>query len=307
AAASPAPPVPDLAAAADDLTVALLAEFNESLGRIEAKVDALATAPEPTADPVDAGPRLKALLRSGVDAEIAQEVVTAAEGRTVAEVLLDNFQASGSLELGESPKVVALIGPSGVGKTTTVAKLAGHYAVEHGARVLLASTDTHRIGTFEQIKALGQLMELPTCALRTPQEAQARMQMARQAHDLILVDTAACAPRPGADWDELLDLLIAIEPDQIHLVLPAGMKSSEATGAVRFFQQGLPLHSAVVTKLDEASDAGLLVDLAWRCLTPFSYLGTGHEIPGDLEQATPERLLRQVWSTRSDSANEEPS
>lgn len=281
-------------AAADDLTIALLAQFNSALERLEEKVDALQA---PPAEPVsEDSPRMRALVASGVDPEVAREIAAAAEGRSVAEVLLETFQCGREPDWSDGPKVIAVVGPSGVGKTTTVAKLAGHLAFGRGARVMLASTDTQRVGAFEQIRAMGQLMELPTAALRNPSEAQAKLQMARQAHDVILVDTAACTPQDGDAWDRLLDTLIAVEPDEIHVVVAASMRTSEAARCVEYFRQVLPLHGAVVTKLDEASQAGLLVDLAWRCLLPITWLGTGHDVPGDLEQARPDPLLERVWS-----------
>ena len=288
---------------ADDLTVALLGQFNDALERLEDKVDAL----QPQTPPVteEDSPRMRALVESGADPHVAAEIAQAAEGRTVAEVLLETFQCGRPLDWSDGPKVIAVVGPSGVGKTTTVAKLAGHYALERGGRVMLASTDTQRVGTFEQIKAFGQLMELPTAALRNPAEAQAKLSMARQAHDVILVDTAACTPNEGESWDRLLDTLISIEPDEIHVVISASMRTSEAARCVEYFRQVLPLHGAVVTKLDEAANAGLLIDLAWRCLIPITWLGDGHEVPGDLTEAKPDPLLELVWSPQLTSPIEE--
>jgi len=288
---------------ADDLTIALLAQFNAALERLEDKVDSLQPpVPEITCED---SPRMRALVDSGVDQDVAREIAAAAEGRTVAEVLLETFQCGKEPDWSEGPKVIAVVGPSGVGKTTTVAKLAGHLALDRGARVMLASTDTQRVGAFEQIKAMGQLMELPTAALRNPAEAQAKLQLARQAHDVVLVDTAACTPQDGDAWDRLLDTLIAVEPDEIHVVVSATMRTSEAARCVEYFRQVLPLHGAVVTKLDEASQAGLLVDLAWRCLIPITWLGDGHEVPADLSLARPDPLLDLVWSPQLTAPTEE--
>ncbi|MCC7495226.1 MAG: hypothetical protein IT204_22955 [Fimbriimonadaceae bacterium] len=290
-------PAEELPETADDLTVALLAQFGDALNRIEEKVDALATPAAPAVEEVEPE-RLTALLQAGVDPQVARELHDAAAGGSVAEVLYDTFQCCPPLNWSQGCRVVALVGPSGVGKTTTVAKLAGHYGIREGARVLLASTDVQRIGTFEQIKALGQLMEVATLPLRTPAEAQGKLATARRQYDLVLVDTAACQPQEGPAWEHLLDTLIAVEPDEIHVVVSAAMKTKEAARVVDYFRQVLPVHGAVVTKLDEAADPGLVVDLAWRCLVPLSYLGVGHTIPGDLELATPDRLLEMIWAAR---------
>ena len=289
----------------EDLTVALLSEFNQALSRLEGKVDDLATRQQRPATVTDDSPRLRALVESGVERDVAVQVVAAADDRTVTEVLLDAFQCPPAIDWTGGPKVIAVVGPSGVGKTTSLAKLAGHLAIGRGARVLLASADSQRVGTYEQVKALGQLMELPTCAVRSAAEAQTRLPMMRQGHDVILVDTAACTPQAPESWDRLLDTLIACEPDAIFAVLPASMRPRDAARHIDTFRRVLPLEGVIVTKLDEAADPGLLVDLAWRCLIPIGYLGTGAGIPGDLEVATPELLLRRVWSAQTRESHEE--
>lgn len=285
-----------------DATVALLSEFNDALARMETKLDRLhrQTSPEPTGSP-----RLSALLAGGVEPTVAEEIAAAAGERSVAEVLLDTFQCTGEVDLSDGPKVVALVGPSGVGKTTTAAKLAGHYHLHHGAEVMLCSTDTQRVGTFEQLRALGELMQFATTSVHTPGEASRRVEMGRRTHDLILVDTAAAAPGCPDDWERLVDTLIAAEPDEILLVLSASYRPSDAARVVDRFRDSLPVRGAVITKLDESRDAGLLVNLAWRHLLPLSYLAAGPRIPGDLEVARTSKLVERVWSARLAPSNEE--
>ncbi|MBI2300936.1 MAG: hypothetical protein HYU66_18655 [Armatimonadetes bacterium] len=287
----------DVASDTGELAMALWTDVNASIARLEEKVDELARAREEKAAQAPA-PRLRALLDLGVRADVAAEVVAAAEGKSVSEALLDSFQCTGEVELGGGPKVVALVGPSGVGKTTTLAKLAAHFALVQHARVVLCSSDTKRVGTFEQIRAVGDLMQLPTSAIRPPAEASQRIELARRNSDVVLLDTAAAMPGRDPDWSDLVDMLIAVEPDEIHLVVSATLRAADLAHIVDGFRKALPLRGVVVTKLDESVEPGGLVDLAWRHLTPLSYLGVGPNVPGDLETATPDALLARVWSTR---------
>lgn len=295
----PAPTSPRSPAATDDPTVALLSEFNAALARIESKLDGL------TSERAEAQPsREQALLEAGVSPDVATEVVAAANGRSVTELLFDTFQCTGEIDPAAGPKVVALVGPSGVGKTTTTAKLAGRYGAMAGRRVMLCSTDTRRIGTFEQLRALGELMQIPTCPIHSPDEAAGRIQMARRTHDLVFLDTPACLPG-GEGWNELVDTLIAVEPDQIHLVLAANTRAADAARLVEGFRAAAPLFGVTLTKLDETREAGLLVDLAWRHMLPIAYLADGDSIPGDIAPADAERLVDLVWSRRCEPAGGE--
>jgi flagellar biosynthesis protein FlhF len=282
----------------EELTVALLAEFNDALERIEAKVESLAAGPLPAVAASGSEARRRALIESGVESAIATEIAAEAEGRSVADVLHETFTCTGELRLGERPRVVALIGPSGVGKTTTVAKLAGRYAVGGEARVLMLSADGQRVGTFGQLQAFGELMQVPTAAARTPAEAQARLRLARSHCDLVLVDTPACHAASGPAWERLLEMLISLEADEIHLVLPAAARPADARRLIDGFAAALPLSGLILTKTDEAEDLGLLANIAWHGAIPFSFLADGPDAPGDLELATAHGLAQKVWSAR---------
>jgi flagellar biosynthesis protein FlhF len=215
----------------------------------------------------------------------------------VAEVLHDTFLCPTELRLTGNPRVIALVGPSGAGKTTTAAKLAGHLSLARGARVVLISTDVHRIGAFPQLQALGELMQVPVLTALTPSDALAKVRQARREHDVVIIDTPACSG-PGPVWESLLDTLIAVEPEELLLTLAANTKPSDVQRTARHYGATLPLGGVVVTKLDESGDPGILVNVAWRFQTPVVWLGTGPDIPADLEAATPQQLVNRVWSTR---------
>ncbi|MBI5832270.1 MAG: NACHT domain-containing protein [Armatimonadetes bacterium] len=288
----------------EELTVALLAEFNEALERMESKLDDLQTR---SRRQDESGPttRQQALIDAGVDTDVAAELMAAAQSRSVADVLHDTLLCSGDIRLGDEPRVVALIGPSGVGKTSLIAKLAGRFALGQQARVVLVTTDARRVGSQAQLQALGDLLQMPVVIARNAAEAEQKLRVARRHSDLILIDTPACATTQGPAWESVLDTLIALEPDEIHLVLSASTKGGDLRRSVEAFGAALPLAALAITKTDEATDHGLLVNLAWRYQIPFSYLGTGADIPDDLELATSAKLVQLAWSKRIDLAQRE--
>lgn len=277
----------------DDLTVQLLSEFNSVLERIEGKVDRLGASARRTT----ASPREQALIDLGVEPEVAAGVLSAARDRSVADALHEVFLKADGGARHADPRVIVLVGPSGAGKTSTLAKLAGHWALARGKKVALVSTDTQRIGAFAQLQALGDLMQLPVHGALSAADAVAKVRAAQREADLVLIDTPAVSG-PGAAWDQLLDALIAIEPDELQLVLAATTKPADVNRLTQHFGAGLPLAGVIVTKLDESADAGLLINLAWRYRLPLTWLGTGPDIPGDLTVATPTSLVARAWTHR---------
>lgn len=283
----PAAPAPDADPASR--------EVSRIVARLEQKLDSLRERLE-SGGIQAAGNRCRALIEVGIDPEVAAEIVDAADESSVGEVLGRCFRAVPEWRL-DQPRVVVLAGPSGAGKTSTVAKLAARFGLRGGRRVLLVSCDTQRVGTFEQIQALGELMELPVTVVRTAAEAAAKLRGVRHAFDLILIDTPA-VNEDAASWRRLTDILLAVEPDEVQAVLPATLRGSDARRVLTRLTDELHVAAVVVTKLDETTAPGLLADIAWRHGLPISYLGCGPEIPADLEPARAEALLDLVWSSR---------
>lgn len=275
------------------------AGLHEALRRLEGKVDSLSSHAGANGH---GGGRRAALLRAGVDPEVADELLEAAREQTVVELLWQTFRVTGEWEPA-SARTVALVGASGVGKTTAAAKLAARYGVAGGRRVLLLSCDAQRVGTFEQMRAYAELMELPVAVARTPAELRRVLKSARDKHDLVLLDTpAVCESAIG----RLTELLEAAQPDQIHAVVAATCRPGDVRRHVTALQEALPLTAALVTKLDETRTPGVVVDLAWRHRLPISFLSDGPDVPGDLRCATGEALVRLAWSSRLADPTEVP-
>jgi flagellar biosynthesis protein FlhF len=202
----------------------------------------------------------------------------------IARMLEEDISVSGPIVTHPAKcRVVALVGPTGVGKTTTIAKLAANYRLREKRRVGLITVDTYRVAAVEQLRTYADIIDLPMEVVATPREM--REAVAHMSHlDLVLMDTAGRSPRDEVRIQELKSMLGEAEPDEVHLVLSctAGAKSLVAT-AERFSHVGTT--AVLLTKLDEAHALGHLVSLVRECRLPLSYLTDGQNVPDDIQVA----------------------
>jgi len=188
-------------------------------------------------------------------------------------------------------RLAALVGPTGVGKTTTIAKLAANFRLKEKRRVGLITVDTYRIAAVEQLRTYADIIDLPMHVVSTPREM--RETVAEMNHlDLILLDTAGRSPKDEVRIQELKMFLAEANADEVHLVLSsvAAAKTLEQT-AERFSVVGTT--SLILTKLDEASGLGNVLPLMRSSGLPLSYLTNGQSVPDDIETAD-SRLLAQM-------------
>jgi len=197
-----------------------------------------------------------------------------------------------SLRGKSSPHIIALLGPTGVGKTTTIAKLAASAKLRHGLRVGLITSDTYRIAAVEQLRTYAAIIGVPLQVVTTPDElAEARDSL--KSCELILVDTAGRSQNDARRVGELLDLLAAAEPDEKHLVLSTTNSAQASTRIAERFCVLRP-DRLILTKLDEAIETGVLAAMPQALGLPLSYVTSGQEVPDDIEPADPARLARLV-------------
>ncbi len=189
-------------------------------------------------------------------------------------------------------RLVALVGPTGVGKTTTIAKLAANFRLRAKRRVGLITVDTYRIAAVEQLRTYADIIDLPMEVVSTPREM--REAVAKMSDlDLILLDTAGRSPRDEVQIQELRAFLTESNADEVHLVLSSVCSSSTLLKtAERFTEVGAT--SLLITKLDEASTFGNLWPLLRTCPLPLSYLTDGQNVPDDIQPADRRRLARLV-------------
>lgn len=195
-------------------------------------------------------------------------------------------------------RVVALIGPTGVGKTTTIAKLAANFRLRNKWNVGLITVDTYRIAAVEQLRTYAEIIDLPMQVVSTPREM--REAVDRLSHlDLILVDTAGRSPRDEVKIRELRALLAEARADEVHLVLSSvASAASLINTAERFGAAGAT--ALILTKLDEASGLGHLLPLVRSARLPLSYLTNGQSVPDDIETAEARRLAQTVLGVGRD-------
>jgi flagellar biosynthesis protein FlhF len=198
--------------------------------------------------------------------------------------------------------VVALVGPTGVGKTTTLAKLAANFRLRDGLRMGLVTVDTYRVAAVEQLRTYAEIIDLPMKVVTSPRDMRRALDEL-QGLDLVLIDTAGRSPRDDLKIQELKSLLAEARVDEVHLVLSlvASARSLEAT-AEKCAPAGPT--SMILTKLDEAVGMGLLMSVARRVPLPVSYLTTGQDVPDDIEPAQARRMARLVLGEENLSARQ---
>ncbi len=189
-------------------------------------------------------------------------------------------------------RVVALVGPTGVGKTTTVAKLAANFKLAHGARVGLVTVDTYRIAAVEQLKTYAEIIDLPLSVVGDPSEMTRALDELGGV-DLVFIDTAGRSPRDEVKIRELAEFLRQARPDEIHLVLSAVAGQRSLKAAVDRFA-AVQVDRLILTKLDEADSLGGVLGLLVTSSRPVSYLTTGQAVPDDIEPADRMRLARLI-------------
>lgn len=190
---------------------------------------------------------------------------------------------SGGLELEEGkPRIMALVGPTGVGKTTTIAKLAADVSLVVKKNVVVLSIDTFRIGAQEQLSTYCDILGIPLEIIRNSQELNDRL-MAHHDKDLILIDTIGRGSYDISQIKNMSDFFKSSKfPIDINLVLSAVTKWSDLKETLSNFR-AFDVSSLLFTKLDETKRYGNLFNLAVRTQLPVSYITNGQNVPEDIE------------------------
>lgn len=296
-AAEPRPPV------ADDGLGTQLETVKEMVSQVIRRLDG--------GDPVDGYPEcLKRMFNSLLDAEteedLAKEIVAkiaeltkraefdnAGAVRILGTYLERMFGRAEPIDAGISGRrICALIGPTGVGKTTTIAKLAANLSLIEKKKVALITADTYRIAAVEQLKTYGDIIGVPVEVVFTPKELKTAIEMHRDA-DIILVDTAGRSHKNEMQISELKGFLDAGMPTETYLVIAVNTSLRDAREALRCYEK-VGFDRLVFTKLDETSHFGLMLNLTAQARKPMSYFTTGQNVPDDIEVASPQRIARLI-------------
>lgn len=240
---------------------------------------------------------LSRLTEMDIGTELARKLVTDLRDETDLERSWRNALAElarqvpiANDDLMDRGGVVALVGATGVGKTTTVAKLAARFTMQHGQRdVALVTTDTYRIGAKEQLLHFAQIIGIPLYAANDEHELErvlARLCDKR----LVLIDTAGMSQRDIRLIEQLVTLREVSPLLRSYLVMSANTQLAALDEVVRTFGSA-DLAGCIVTKLDEATSLGSAITVSIRHRLPIAYVGTGQRVPEDLKPARAHRLI----------------
>jgi flagellar biosynthesis protein FlhF len=193
---------------------------------------------------------------------------------------------------GATPRVVALVGPPGSGKTTTLVKLAVNFGLAARRPVLLVSVDTYRVAAADQLRSYAAILGVAFQVLETV-GALAQTLEENRGKELILIDTPGLGAGEAGAFPELARFLAAREEVDTHLVLPASMKTADLSRAADSFAAFHP-HRLLFTRMDETTSFGPVLSEAARLGRALSFFGTGQRIPEDLEPAGRARLVELI-------------
>lgn len=265
---------------------------------------------------------LSLLLAQGISETTAQEIGARAQEMLPPEEAWDNTPdqqellqetirellhvAPGPFSDTRAQRRIALVGPTGVGKTTTLAKIAAHYLTHFSNAIALITIDTYRIAAVEQLKVYGAIMNLPVEVVITPEQLEQALSDHRD-KELILIDTAGRSPRDTLCIEELATFLrpdLAIDK---HLVLSATTRRTELFETIRRFGQ-LGIENTIITKTDECSTLGVMLDIQMHDrdnTIPFSWITNGQRVPEDLLPASRELVAELIMTPLQGATNEQ--
>ena len=281
----------------------ILSEIKFMRNMMQEQVDCLSWSDRQQRDPQRTR-MLRGLLNAGFSAALTRQIVdkmpATANMEWVRRVLENNLRiATKQEDLIVRGGVVALIGPTGVGKTTTTAKLAARAVVRYGAdKVALLTTDSYRIGAHEQLRIYGKILGVAVHAVRDTEDLRLTLSGLKQKH-LVLIDTIGMGQR---------DSRMAAQAEMFNatgvqrLLLLNATSSGDTLNDVVCMYNGAGVIGCIPTKLDEAVTFGTVLDVAMRHKLTLHYIANGQRVPEDLHEVNMEYLLHRAFKQSAKAA-----
>ena len=229
--------------------------------------------------------------------ELAVEINKIASNVELKESLSDLFKkkcfVSKPIVFAEGEKkIVSLVGPTGVGKTTTIAKLAAVYTVKMNKRVAVITLDNYRIGAIEQLGIYARITGIPMESVSCRDELMTALNRFKE-YDLILIDTPGIGRNETAKLKELKNSFTDIDFCAVYLTLGSSTQATDLVEIVKHFEV-IPIHAYIFTKLDESILHGNILNLLFRTKIPVAYFTTGQQVPDDICAASTDLLAEFI-------------
>ena len=196
------------------------------------------------------------------------------------------------IRLLDKKNIVAFIGPTGVGKTTTIAKLAAHFALYKEKKVAMITADTFRVGAIEQLKLYGDILEIPVYVVHSNTEIENILKNLVD-YELLLIDTMGFSPNNRIQIKKVKSLLDYLKPNDIFMVISAATKNTDMIEILNNYRE-LNYKKIIVTKWDETKSYGTILNAINITGCKLSYLTTGQNVPDDIEVASGDKIADMI-------------
>lgn len=283
-----------------------LAEMKELMEQIS---DKLVSNEEPTIYPKKLQGFYTNMLNNEVEEKLAKKLMKSIQNKISAEDIeseeaIENtlvssidriFRKARPITLKKtltSPHIIALVGPTGVGKTTTIAKLAAKFSISDKKKVALITADTYRIAAVEQLKTFGDIMGIVVDVVYAPEELKKAIAK-HSDKDIIIVDTAGRSHKNTVQMAELKNFVEAANPSDLFLVLSSTTKFKDMVQIAKNYED-LQVEKVIFTKLDETSTYGALLNFVDHTKKYLSYITLGQSVPDDIEVASSTKIAQMI-------------
>lgn len=253
----------------------------------------------------------KQMIQNEVEESIANDLIAEIDRSLPKDAALDQILAAiyqkiilmtGQpyvVEEKEGPSYIFFLGSTGVGKTTTIAKIASKLKLEQKQNIALATADTYRIAAVEQLKTYANILNVPLKVIYSPEEL-GQMQEELDSYDVCLIDTAGCSHKNKEQLEDIRKLIeqIPISRREVYLVLNAATKYSDLKEIADVYSD-ITDYSMIFTKLDETSSSGVMLNMRTYTNRPLSYVTWGQNVPDDIGKVDAQKIAKKLLGGKS--------